>query len=157
VQPPRRSRIVHSEVLSRVLDGEAIVIDLRNGCYYAMPGSGAVIWSRLAGGATIEESVDAVARHFGVAAEDVRADVSAFLASLEAAGLIAAEEAAGEAGAPKRADAADGLPDLAPGPYRPARLETYTDLQDFLLVDPIHEVDERGWPPAPEREKSRSS
>jgi hypothetical protein len=25
-------------------------------------------------------------------------------------------------------------------------LNKYTDMQDLLLLDPIHEVDERGWP-----------
>ncbi len=28
------------------------------------------------------------------------------------------------------------------------RLETYSDMQDLILLDPVHEVDERGWPHA---------
>ena len=29
---------------------------------------------------------------------------------------------------------------------REPRLDKYTDMQELLLLDPIHEVDERGWP-----------
>jgi hypothetical protein len=31
-------------------------------------------------------------------------------------------------------------------------LQKYTDMADLLLLDPIHEVDEQGWPqPAPRK------
>ncbi len=33
-------------------------------------------------------------------------------------------------------------------PYAPPALETYTDMQELLLLDPIHDVDETGWPAA---------
>ena len=29
------------------------------------------------------------------------------------------------------------------------KLGKYTDMQDLLLADPIHEVDEQGWPVQP--------
>ena len=31
-------------------------------------------------------------------------------------------------------------------PFVDPALEKYTDMQDFLLVDPIHEVSDAGWP-----------
>ena len=34
------------------------------------------------------------------------------------------------------------------GPFVPPTLEKYTDMQDLVLLDPVHEVDERGWPHA---------
>jgi hypothetical protein len=30
--------------------------------------------------------------------------------------------------------------------FAPPRLEVFDDLQDLFLVDPIHDVDEAGWP-----------
>jgi len=33
--------------------------------------------------------------------------------------------------------------------YAPPVLETFSDMQDLLLLDPIHEVDDAGWPMAP--------
>jgi hypothetical protein len=35
------------------------------------------------------------------------------------------------------------------GSFEPPTLEHYTDMEYFLLLDPIHEVDESGWPHAP--------
>jgi hypothetical protein len=32
---------------------------------------------------------------------------------------------------------------------RTLRLETYDDMADLLLLDPIHEVSEQGWPHRP--------
>ena len=30
--------------------------------------------------------------------------------------------------------------------FAPPRLEKYSDLEDLLVLDPIHDVDEAGWP-----------
>jgi hypothetical protein len=41
---------------------------------------------------------------------------------------------------------------VQPGPekprFEPPILRTFEDMQDLLLLDPIHEVDEMGWPNA---------
>jgi hypothetical protein len=35
--------------------------------------------------------------------------------------------------------------------FRAPRLEKHTDMQDLILLDPVHEVDpQRGWPHVPE-------
>jgi hypothetical protein len=35
-------------------------------------------------------------------------------------------------------------------PFRTPRLEKFTDMQDLILLDPVHEVDARGWPHLPD-------
>jgi hypothetical protein len=35
---------------------------------------------------------------------------------------------------------------VAKKPFTDPVIEIYTDLQDLLLLDPIHDVDDRGWP-----------
>lgn len=41
--------------------------------------------------------------------------------------------------------------------FQPPALESYTDMQDLLLLDPIHEVDEMGWPQkAPDARANRA-
>ena len=41
------------------------------------------------------------------------------------------------------------LPALAAKkPYTAPAVQKYDDLEDLLLLDPIHEVDEAGWPVA---------
>jgi hypothetical protein len=55
--------------------------------------------------------------------------------------LVEPGPAEGEAEAPNAAPTGEKLPFKAP------ELQKYTDMQDFLLVDPIHETDEAGWLP----------
>ncbi len=64
--------------------------------------------------------------------------VRAFLKELQEEQLIVTE--------PAEILAAPAGP-LPPAASRPA-LQKFTDLQDLLMLDPIHEVDERGWPHA---------
>jgi hypothetical protein len=33
--------------------------------------------------------------------------------------------------------------------YKPPAIERFDDLEELLVLDPIHEVDEAGWPATP--------
>ncbi|HEX7245025.1 MAG TPA: PqqD family protein [Solirubrobacterales bacterium] len=126
--------IVHEEV-----DGEVIAIDLGDGSYYSIAGSGPAIWELLVAGASEAEIGDALAARHGIEPGEVAAEATAFLAELEANGLaVRGEEGAGNCVAPALKPSADG--------YEPPRLEHYTDMKDYFLLDPIHEVDPAGWP-----------
>ncbi len=59
---------------------------------------------------------------------------------LEEALLVAANGDGPAAAAPARAERRRARL------VREPRLDKYTDMQELLLLDPIHEVDERGWP-----------
>ena len=39
-------------------------------------------------------------------------------------------------------------PNAVRKPYTAPAVQKYDDLEDLLLLDPIHEVDEAGWPVA---------
>jgi hypothetical protein len=135
-----RFRIDAENVVHEMVDGEVIAIDLGNGSYYSLAGSAPAIWALLARGATESEICDALAIRFDADAEAIRAEVSTLLEKLGESGLVVSTEDAG--GGPVAADCADG----AKVPLEPARLERYTDMKDYFLLDPIHEVDTAGWP-----------
>jgi hypothetical protein len=141
-------RIRRPEVVSEVFEGEAVVVDLVQGRYYALSPLASELWSRLELSPTLGELVEAARGPFGGDAA-ARASLEPFLDSLVEAGLLARGrrlEASPAALAPL---SADGL-DLALG------FETYTDLEELLVLDPIHELDETGWPLPPEsREAGR--
>jgi hypothetical protein len=125
--------IVHEEV-----DGEVIAIDLGNGSYYSIAGSGPAIWELLGAGATGAEVAAALAACHGIELEEVAGRVSVFLAELEANGLAVREEGGGNGAGP--------VLESSTGGYETPRLERYTDMKDYFLLDPIHEVDAAGWP-----------
>lgn len=125
------------EIVHETVDGEVIAIDLENGSYYSLAGSGPAIWQLLGPGASEAEVLIALATSHDVPAEEISAAVSGFLRQLEEHGLVVRDGAAPSATA--------DLPVTQAG-FEPPRLERYTDMKDYFLLDPIHEVDTAGWP-----------
>jgi len=132
-------RIRESAVASEIIDGEAIIMQLRTGHYFSARGSGAAIWSLFAQGVDLETITQVIADKTGAATDDVQAGVSQFAAEAERHALGALEEALD-------ADAVATVPAL-PEVWAVPVLEVFSDMQDLLLLDPIHDVsDEVGWP-----------
>ncbi|HRE02773.1 MAG TPA: PqqD family protein [Ilumatobacteraceae bacterium] len=138
-----RHRIAHGEIAHERVDDEVIAVDLTTGAYYSLRGAGADTWDLLVGGADEAEVVATLRARYEIIGGDVEADVDAFVRDLLAAGLLAGDDAVSEATRPP-------LPTLASGTtYTRPTLEAYDDMQGLLLLDPIHEVDEAGWPVIP--------
>ena len=135
-----RFRLSSPQAVGETVDGEAIVVNLGTGTYYSMKGDSLVLWEAIAAGATVDEIAEVGAEMVGEPREAVAAVVDGFCASLAAEGLIVEREPTGEPPAVDLSGAGRGL--LEPS------FETYADMQDLILLDPVHEVDERGWPHA---------
>jgi hypothetical protein len=128
-----------SEIVHETVDGEVIAIDLVSGSYYSLAGSGPAIWEILGRGASEAEISAALASRYEAEGETIAAAVSALLTELQESNLVVGEEQRGEA-APIAGGSGERIPFEAP------RLERYTDMKDYFLLDPIHEVDTAGWP-----------
>jgi hypothetical protein len=130
-------------LIHQTLDGEVIAVNLDTGTYYSLAGVAAELWGAVERGLAVAEVVDEAADRHRVAREVVEPAVVRFLAELADEELISAPSGSAPLVAPAAvAGADDGFP--AP------RIERYTDMQELLLLDPIHDVDERGWPNAVE-------
>jgi hypothetical protein len=127
------------EIVHETVDDEVIAIDLASGSYYSLAGSGPVIWELLGSGVSEAAIVTALAVQFEAEEVEIGAAVSALLGQLRENGLVVSEE-----GAPKEAPATPGPGEKVP--FEAPRLERYTDMKDYFLLDPIHEVDTAGWP-----------
>jgi hypothetical protein len=132
-------RINTPQVINEVIDGEAVIINLGSGDYFSLRGSGSYIWQAIDAGADAVTIVDAfVAADLG--SRDVVAPaITALLEQLVVEGLVVPAEP----GEGRVALAAPGG-----SSFDPPALEKFTDMQDLILLDPVHEVDERGWPHA---------
>lgn len=121
------------------VDDEVIAINLATGAYFSLVGAAADAWDLLVAGTDLDAVALAVAPRYGVDPSTVRADLDAFVAALVADGLVAEGGAA--------APAAVELPAVAEGAaYAAPTLDKYDDMEELLLLDPIHEVDPSGWP-----------
>ena len=140
-----RYTVCGPQVIHETIDGEVVIINLESGNYYSLRGSGAHIWTSIGAGADI----DAIADDLFLAFDglEVRPDISALLGELEQEGLVARSSEPGSSRA-----AFDPPVDGVRQTWSPPVLERYTDMQDLILLDPVHEVDEAyGWPrPKPE-------
>lgn len=132
-------------VIGEVLDGEAIIVNLDSGAYYSLDGVGAVVWTAAQAGATLAGAITLVTDRYTGESQQIAADVTALIEELLGEGLLTESDAPAAESAP----AAALLPADRPQFIKPV-LQKYTDMADLLLLDPIHEVDEQGWPhPAP--------
>ena len=123
------------QVVSDMIDGEMMLLNMEAGNYYSLTGVGAPLWEHLRSGIEQSELLKALAAAFPQEqVESLETDLQNFLNSLREESLILE----GEAGTP-------ATPTF-PQDYKAPGLDKYTDLQDLLLIDPIHEADESGWP-----------
>jgi hypothetical protein len=114
-----------------------IAIDLDRGRYYSLLGAAARVWGSIVAGQSAHEILAAVRPAPDAGSLDV--SLLGFLDALLAEQLIRPVQA--EAPAPASPASLE--------PWSPAslRFERFTDMQDLLILDPIHEVDdEAGWP-----------
>jgi len=132
----RKYRINSPQVISEDLSGEAVVINLETGSYYNMGEEAAKIWALLTQGADLDILKNAIQPAKPCDKVDAENHIEGFFTKLIAEGLI--KEAKETSFKPAGAILVD---------VSKLELEVYTDMQDLLGLDPIHEVDsEIGWP-----------
>lgn len=144
VTPSIRYRVNSPTVIHEVIDGEAVIINLARGSYYSLDRVGADVWQALERGYSRAQVVSAIERAYE--GEGIAQAVGAVLDQMLVEELIVEQEAdAGSSPEQPPAGGEDARPASRPA-FEPPVLLTYTDLQDLLLLDPIHQVDETGWP-----------
>ena len=145
-----RYAIDETRIVSEILDGEAVIVNLTNGYYYSLDTPAAEIWAWLQRGWSTPEIVSTIRHRYNCAGADPETAVRALIGTLVADELIAPD--AGR-DAPE-IEAPEASPEKAP--FRAPSLQRFEDMQGFLLVDPIHEVDDTGWPHVKQGESTRS-
>lgn len=135
-------RVNSPHVMHETIEGEVILIHLETGSYYSLRDTGAAIWQALEGGADKGQIVEALALRYEGSREDVQHGVDQLLLELAAEGLVEPIDGPGN----PAVDFSNGTHSREPF-HRPV-LEKHTDMQDLILLDPVHEVDARGWPHA---------
>ena len=135
----RYVRIDASRVVHDVNDGEVLAIRSDTGTYYSMDGTATVAWQAIDAGADEPAIIDALAARYAAERSTVALAVAAFLDQLLHEQLVVPDEAQAAASAPSETQG-ELLAWHAPV------VQIYTDMQDLLLFDPIHEVGPEGWP-----------
>jgi hypothetical protein len=116
-----------------------VIVNLDEGTYYSVRGSAFVTWSLVSAGVPVGAIVDRLAATYDAPAAEIEAAVSAFVDELARERLIV--------GAAENGSFAPVEPaPRAKEPFERPVLEKFTDVQELLALDPVHDVDGTGWP-----------
>jgi len=128
---PSDTRVLPNEmdVAAKVIDGEAIIMNLSNGLYFSMDHVGAAVWELVERGSSMEEMAEVLEGRFRTDRETVLGDVSRLVDELLLEDLVRVTEAASN-GKPDIPVAADDKP------YQAPVLNKYSDMADLLALDP---------------------
>jgi len=150
VEQQPRFGINYPNVVAEAFDGEWVIVNLDTGTYFSLEGSAAALWPHAIAGLTLEEFVDRAGQIYPAAGPELRQDVEGFHEQLRAHSLVR----------PVDAEPTTDV-DVSPSSndYAAPRMGVHADLQDILLLDPVHDVDAAGWPVAApvDDDPSRSS
>jgi hypothetical protein len=129
-------------ITSETFDDEVVIVNFDTGKYHSLQGSGRLIWQWLQTAATVDEILERSRGCFSGDGQDIERDIRAFVATLQNEGLIIPVPADSTPHGAVHEAVASSVPFTTP------LLNTFSDMQELLLLDPIHEVDEAGWPVA---------
>jgi len=130
-------------VVSEVIDGEVIIMNVKSGNYYSSAEVGAAVWSWIEQGRTKGQMRGLAASRYQGDDRFISESLEAFFESLLREELVRTVSVS-EAGAADQA----AVENSAPVAFTVPKLCAYTDMQDLLFLDPIHDVDAIGWPEA---------
>ncbi len=128
-------------LISQQFDSEVVLANYQNGVYYNLDGSAAQIWLGLKVNRTVEEIGSALAAATGGDVTSITHQVKTFVDSMLAEGLIAngAADARGETAIGTWAPALSGA-------FVAPEFQRFDNLRELLLMDPVHDAGEEGWP-----------
>ena len=129
-------------VMSEDFDGETVILNLEDGRYFSLRGSGNDVWNALMAGSAPRSIVTSVRR--------VRADwevaTTEFLQRLVALGLIR-PTVTSTSGATRNDDESSSVTWSSTANGDEPGIDVFEDLAELILADPIHDVDaDEGWP-----------
>jgi Coenzyme PQQ synthesis protein D (PqqD) len=136
--------IEKAEVVSDIIDGEAIMLHRTFGDYFSTEGVGGLIWQWIGEGRSRSQILNMLNARFSASLAEIATAVDSFLDDLVAHKLVRqiveGDESATETLIePQKTNAEVEF-------VRPT-LHVYSDIRNMVLLDPIHDVDENsGWP-----------
>ena len=140
----QRFRVNTPTVTHETIDGEAVIINLDSGNYYSLVDVGSFVWGLIEKGASASELRNVVLQSYQGNDSDVDRGVEELLAQLQQENLIVPVDGTGALDlAQLELPSNNGHEKPA---FNPPLLHKYSDMQELLLLDPIHDVDDAGWP-----------
>jgi hypothetical protein len=136
------------DVIYQLFDQEVVAIYLPTGVYHSLNAVAGDIFLALGStGTTASRVASDLASKYDALPETIHRDVLKFLGQLAQESLIVSVNIPIDPAVDE--PSANGHPRI---PYVAPSLQTFSDLQQLLLLDPVHDVSPAGWPNLPQEE-----
>ncbi len=136
-------RVNSPQVVCETIDGEVVVVDLERGYYYSLLKTGADLWSCIERHLQRDDIIQEIGQKYDGTIAEITEAIDEFLDKLQHEGLIVADATI----TPGAINEQESVTSSEKPKFEKPILEKFTDMEDLLLLDPIHEVDvEAGWP-----------
>ena len=124
------------EVIFDQFDDEAVIVNLKSGHYFSIPGNSAVIFQLLTSGVSTESIAQAYLPHETINRGKMKEELDAHLATLVHYKILRKAE--------KAITYEKEIPAIK---FEKLIFEVFHDMEEVIMIDPVHEVDpEEGWP-----------
>jgi len=141
-----RYTINTSKIVYDTLDGEVIIINFDTGNYYSLNKTGRHIWNMLESIPFSSLIITGIAKVYSGDADYIAKEITQFLKALQQEELLLAIEEERIANSPQSNENSESIDSKEKPQFEKPGFQKYTDMKEMLLLDPIHEVDETGWP-----------
>jgi hypothetical protein len=142
----QRFRVNTPTVTHETIDGEAVIINLDSGNYYSLVEVGSFIWGLVEKGASANEVQNLVNQAYRGDTSNIDRGVQELLAQLQQENLIVPVDGTEAFDLNELNQALPSNNNHEKPSFNPPLLHKYSDMQELLLLDPIHDVDDAGWP-----------
>ncbi|MDZ8188162.1 MAG: PqqD family protein [Nostoc sp. ChiSLP02] len=135
-------------VAHETIDGEVVVINLKTGEYYSLLKVAAEIWNQIEKGISKQNIIAELSEQYNNINQEIQNYVDNFFEELQQEHLIKLE--GNNIDIPKNSKVfytqiqTETITEKIE--FEPPKLNKFTDMRELLLLDPIHEVNETGWP-----------
>ncbi|MDP1574646.1 MAG: PqqD family protein [Coxiellaceae bacterium] len=132
-------KIPTTAIIHEFLYNEVIAANLDIGIYYSMRECSIPVWQLLLSGKTLGQIVAIFCEQYKLPITQITPPLQLFLTQLLDEAMLVINDSDHEK---INDESAIYWPDYFSAPV----LEKYEEMKDLLMIDPVHEVDEQGWP-----------
>jgi hypothetical protein len=131
--------IFDRNIISDLFGDEVVLVNLESGIYYSLRGSSAQIWIRIQNNYSIHELIEELSVLYQTKSERLSEEVINFIKNLISQNLIKIADTSEKTQIPLN-------PNSPKLDFSSPNLEVFSDMQEILLLDPVHDVNKEGWP-----------
>jgi hypothetical protein len=139
MQNSQRFSIFDNNIINDIFGEEVVLVNLESGVYYSLRSSATQIWKRIINQYSIEEILIDLLEIYQTDEKELIEEIHQFIQSLLEKKIIKAADFGNKMNV-EISTVNEKVAFLSPV------IETFSDMQEILLLDPVHDVDKAGWP-----------